>query len=90
MSKVSYTVCPFCGHEHELAAAIVETAKLPAVEPTLRPGNATMCARCGEFSVMDRNEMLRRPTHSEARKLARDYRARNLRQAWAEARARRQ
>lgn len=83
MTRTSFTVCPFCGYEADRASAITEKPA-PAVEPTLRPGDASMCIGCGEFSVMGFDEMLRAPTMAEAASLGADPRVQVLRAAWSE------
>jgi hypothetical protein len=89
VTRVSFTVCPFCGCEHELASFVADPDKTPATEPRLTPGCATMCIKCGEISVMDNSEMLRKPSQRDARKLKRDVRVQKLRAAWTDAVAKR-
>ena len=60
MSCDCFTVCPFCGYEHELSSAVTRRGE-HTVEPRMKPGDATLCIRCGEFSVMGFSEMLRKP-----------------------------
>jgi hypothetical protein len=81
MSHTNHTVCPFCYHTHELASA-VSKAPAPAVEPRMKWGDATLCIACGEMSVMDFTEMLRKPSPDESARLSRDPTVRALREAW--------
>jgi ferredoxin len=83
MTRACFTACPFCGYEHERATAITKNPA-PKVEPRMKPGDATLCIRCGEFSVMGFSEMLRRPSPEEGEMLARDPAVRLVREAWRE------
>ena len=81
MTRPCFTVCPFCGYEHELSSAIVKRPA-PYVEPRMRPGDATLCIKCGEFSVMGFSEALRKPSPDESSMLDRDPAVRTVREAW--------
>ena len=82
MTRACYTVCPFCGYEHELSSAVVKRRSESVVEPRMKPGDVTLCIKCGELSVLSFNEMLRKPSHDESSMLARDPAVRTLREAW--------
>lgn len=88
MTRPNFSLCPYCGAEHDVSSAVVREPA-PAVEPRMKPGDATMCIRCGEFSIMGSDEMLRRPTGTEAIALWRDGRVIAMRLAWSELRQRR-
>jgi hypothetical protein len=81
MSHVNFSVCPFCGHEHDRAAALVKHPA-PAVEPRMKPGDVTLCIECGEMSVLGFNEMLRKPSSDEIAMLGRDPAVQRVREAW--------
>lgn len=84
MSRVNFTVCPFCGDEHDRSSAVTRRGALPHVEPRMRPGDASMCIKCGEFSVMGWSDALRKPSPDESAMLARDPAVRRVREAWQE------
>jgi hypothetical protein len=48
----------------------------------MTPGSVTMCIKCGEFSVMGDDEMLRKPTKDETNDIDNDPRVKFLREAW--------
>lgn len=89
MSRKFSSLCAFCGHEHEFTSAIV-APPFPSVEPFIKPGDASMCSRCGNVNVLDENEMLRRPTSAESRELESDIRVIALREALHAAKVTRQ
>jgi hypothetical protein len=82
MSLINHTICPYCGHEHDRSSAVVEKGNVLVVEPRMKPGDVTMCIKCGEFSVMGWDEMLREPTQAETHDLDNDHRIKHLRDAW--------
>lgn len=83
MTTVCFTACPFCGHEHNRTTAITKSPA-PKVEPRMKPGDATLCIVCGEFSVMGFSEMLRKPSPDESSMLERDPAVQMVREAWRE------
>jgi hypothetical protein len=89
MTHASFTVCPFCSQENELASAVVKQTA-PAIEPRMKPGDVTLCIQCGKFSVMGWIGLLRKPTDDEARELDRDSNIQKLREAWQDVRRQRQ
>ena len=81
MTRICYASCPFCGYEHELSSAIVKRPA-PNIEPIMKPGDSTLCIKCGEFSVMSFSEALRKPSPDESEMLDRDPAVRAVREAW--------
>ena len=88
MTRLNFTVCPFCGAEHEVASAVIDKRIVVTDEPSMRPGHLAICIECGEVSVMGDSEMLRKPTRPEARELKRDAQVSKLREAWQATRKR--
>jgi len=89
MTRRITTICPHCGYEHDATTAVVERGHA-GLEPRMGPGDYTLCFGCGEFCVMDRTGMLRRPTHTEVRKIRRDKLCQMVRENWLAFRATRQ
>jgi len=84
MTRINHTICPYCGHEHDRASAVASKGSMPspAAEPRMGPGDVTMCIKCGQFSVMGTDEMLREPTKDETHDIDHDLRIKFLRVAW--------
>jgi hypothetical protein len=71
MTRVRYSLCPWCGKRHDLIDAVVtkEEAKTLKEEPRAENGDATVCLGCGQFSIFDdkvRPGGLRFPTKEES------------------------
>ena len=82
MSTPLTSICPFCSYEHQFASAVA-TKPAPLKEPMIQAGDATLCIRCGEISIMDRTgEMLRKPTATETQQLNQDPMIRLVQSAW--------
>jgi len=80
MSFPFTTLCPHCSAEHDRATKpFNEPGSLPG---SLGPGDFSLCFNCGQWSVLDRNDMLRRPTSTEARRIKHDPRCTRIRAAW--------
>jgi hypothetical protein len=71
--------CPWCSEELT-AATDLKDDSVPA------PGDATLCAYCGEWCVFDTDLMLRKPTDNEFVALGADKTCRDLRAAWVQTR----
>jgi len=84
MTRANSSLCPHCGSEHELSTQVALKDAMPACEALPRPGDTMFCIRCGEFCIVDGDGMLRRPRHSEARRLRRDPRCIALLAGWRE------
>lgn len=85
MTRLKRTVCPWCGHRHELVSAIA--AKGTITEPTAEDGDVTLCIGCGELSIFDQSATggIRFATETENRELAGMALVNKLRMAYREA-----
>lgn len=73
-------VCPWCNHELPLASEVAKRGELRARRPS--PGDATLCIRCGEFSVFADDLSLTKPSDEDFVEFASDPRVQAIRKAW--------
>lgn len=68
--------CPHCRRRAHLAGDVDGEGIEPAA------GDATICIKCGEWSIFMENLQMRKPTELEARELARDPNVREATKRW--------
>jgi hypothetical protein len=71
------TTCPWCRETFDMASnGEIDMRKSPT------PSDATLCIKCGEWSVFTRRLKLRKPTDAEFAEIAASKQHRDLRLAW--------
>jgi len=85
MTRLSFTVCAYCGQDHELVSAI--TAKGELREPRPNDGDVTICFACGQWNVFDDGSEggLRKATDAEIKRLMKNKIWREVAEAWRRA-----
>jgi len=73
------TTCPFCGTEHMLVGAMIDTEVQP------EDGDISLCIKCGEWMIIETSELgARVPSSSEYEIIATNDMATTVRAAWLE------
>jgi hypothetical protein len=70
-----HTVCPWCLSEHDAASGLNH-------DTTPKPGDVTLCIRCGEWCVFDDRMTLRKPGRALRYAIARNPDCEFIRAAW--------
>jgi hypothetical protein len=72
------TICPHCDQHHDALTMVYGDVDYA------NDGDVTMCFRCGQLCVFDREETggLRKPTKKEQRSFDRDQKLQRLQTVW--------
>ena len=88
--ELPHQVCPWCAYHMTLASEVSleeDRAGLRRRKP--KPGDCTMCARCGELCTFTADLTLVKPSDDDLLEMGQDKRVQLMRQAWVRAEAER-